>query len=112
MLLINELTDDFKQKHTITLPNGKQTELTLEFKPQQIGWFMTLTYEDFTVTGYRVTTNPNFIRQFKNLVPFGLACFVEENQEPMFQEDFSSGRAKLYILTEDEVGELEGIIGG
>ncbi len=112
MLLINELTDDFKQKHSIILPNGRTADLILEFKPQQTGWFMSLTYLEFTVTGYRVTCSPNFTRQFKNLIPFGIACFVDQNQEPMFQEDFSSGRAKLYLLTSEEVAALEAFIGG
>lgn len=107
MLLIQGISYQPKQKQTLTLPNGKIATMYLEFKPQQTGWFLGLDYEDFSLRNFRIVTGENIFRQFKNLLPFGLACITDDNQEPMFQEDIYSGRAKLYILTLSDVAEVE-----
>ncbi len=113
MLLIQGLTNDAKQKMNLILPsNGKKVEVHLEFKPQQVGWFLSFTYETFSCSGLRICSSPNVLRQYKNLIPFGLACFVEADQEPMFQTDWSSARANLYLLTTEEVQNLEDVING
>lgn len=72
----------------------------------QYGWFITeLLYPDFTLRGLRITNSPNMLYQWRNLIPFGLACFSAGNREPSLQDDFVSGASKLYILSEEEVAE-------
>lgn len=113
MLQITQLTANARQQQTIILPNGKNISVTLYYVPMQLGWFITnLSYSgsEFEINGLRVTTNPNMLYQFKNQIPFGLACFTDGNQEPTQQEDFVSGRSKLYILTEEEVEEYTDIL--
>ncbi len=112
MYLISGITDAPKQEQTLILPNDQQATLYLEFKPQQTGWFMTLTYGAFVVRNMRVVNSPNILRQFKNLIPFGFGCFLDDKQEPLFVGDFQSERAKLYILDEAEVGEFEDYLSG
>ena len=94
------------QKQRLILPNGDPIILTIRFSPLQYGWFITeLSYAptDFLIKGARVTTTPNMLHQQRNLVPFGLGCFTKDNQEPTQIEDFSSGYAQLYLLSEEEV---------
>lgn len=43
--------------------------------------------------------------QFKNQIPFGIACYSTNNREPSLQEDFSSGTSQLFILDQAEVKE-------
>lgn len=113
MLRINELTDEFKQKHTLVLPDGTSFTMIIEYKPLQTGWFITsLTYGEFQIYNLRVVTSPNMLHQYRNQIPFGLACFVQEDQEPMLQQDFSSSRAKAYVLTEEEVDLYEDFLSG
>lgn len=113
MLLIQEFSNEPKQQHTLVLPDGSRFTVNFEFKPQQTGWFITeLTYGSFILRNLRITTNPNILHQFKNLLPFGLGCYVQDNQEAVLPEDFSSGRAKLYVLTRDEVELYEEILSG
>ncbi len=77
----------------------------------QYGWFIrSLVYKGVTINGARITNNPNFLRQFKNQIPFGMACFTEEEREPTLIEDFSSESSKLYILTEAEVDQYENFL--
>ena len=113
MNLIQNLTDDFKQDQNLILPDGTTMSMSIEYKPQQLGWFITqLIYQTFEVDNIRICTSPNILRQFKNLIPFGLACFTTGNAEPTTQEDFLSGRSQLYLLTSDEVIQFEHILTG
>lgn len=104
MLQIQNITTDGTQKQSFVLPDGSSLELVMYFSSLQQGWFIkSLKYNDFELNGMRITVNPNMLFQWKNLLPFGLACFSVGNREPSQQEDFSSGAATLYILTVDEV---------
>jgi hypothetical protein len=104
MIQITNITADARQQLRIRLPDNSIVVMHLEYKPQQLGWFITnLTWNTFTLNGRRITTSPNMLHQFKNLISFGLACFTTDNEEPMLQQDFSSGRASLYILSAAEV---------
>lgn len=104
MLLIQQLTSDPLQSQNLVLPDGSQLTLTIYFSPMQLGWFITsLIYGAFTLNGLRITNSPDMLYQFKNEIPFGLACFTKGNREPSQQQDFSSGASSLYILTSAEV---------
>jgi hypothetical protein len=101
---IQNLTGDSRQKQTLVLPDQTFIEMEIYFVPMQLGWFITeLTYQSFVLNGLRITNQPNLLYQFRNKLPFGLACFSSAQREPSQQEDFLSGASKLYILTEAEV---------
>ena len=114
MKLITQITSDPKQKLVVLLDDGTQFELKIEFKPQQFGWFITsLVYGDvLTITGMRICVTPNLLRQFKNQISFGLACYSTASREPTLQEDFSSGAAQLFLLSEAEVQQFEDYLSG
>jgi len=104
MYLIQQITTDPTQTQTLILPNGSAANLTISYAPQQYAWFiLSLTYKTFTVKGMQITANPNLLNQWRNSIPFGLGCFVVGNREPTQQQDFSSGAAQLYILSQTEV---------
>lgn len=115
MYLIEGISKYTYQKQRLILPNGDPIFLTIQFKPQQYGWFITeLTYDqtNFALRGARIVVSPNLLFQYKNKIPFGIACFTKNNQEPTQQEDFSSGFAQLQILSEEEVRLLAEYISG
>lgn len=104
MLLIQTLTASALQTQNIVLPNGSTFSLTLKYIEMQYGWFIqSLTYNDFQLNGVRVTNIPNILYQWKNTLPFGLACFSIADREPTQLEDFASKASQLFVLTEDEV---------
>lgn len=104
MFIIQQITTDSDQKQTLILSDGTQILIELYFSPMQYGWFITsLTYGDFVLQGLRITNSPNMLQQFKNQIPFGLACFSTNNREPSQQDDFASGNSELYILSAAEV---------
>jgi hypothetical protein len=110
---LTQVTSDNLQKQSIILDDGTLFDLTLQFVPMQFGWFIqSLVYGEFTLQGFRVSTSPNMLRQYKNKLPFGLACFTKDNGEPTQQQDFSSGYATLYLLSAAEVALYEEILSG
>lgn len=111
MLLIQQITANPLQSQNLVLDDGTIVQLTLYFRPIQQGWFVNqLVHGTFILNGLRITNSPNMLRQWKNLIPFGLACFSAANREPSLQQDFSSGASKLYILTEAEVLQYEAFL--
>lgn len=113
MLQIQQVTNDTRQRQTLVLPDGTSLSIEIYFIPMQYGWFIQeVTYQDFKVNGLRITNNLNILRQFKNQIPFGLACISVNEREPMLQEDFASGASKLYILTAEEVEAYEDYLRG
>lgn len=104
MLLIKQITTDPLQQQSVVLPNGQQVLIQLYFRPMQFGWFFNLIqYSDFTLKGLRITNSPNMLYQWRNKIPFGIACYSTELREPQLQQDFASNNSKLYLLTAAEV---------
>lgn len=113
MLRIEQITANPFQKQRLQLPNGEIVTMVMNFKPLQLGWFITeLTYLDFVIHGLRIVNTPNMLFQWRNEIPFGLGCFSTANREPTFQEDFSSKASILYILTADEVVAYGDLLSG
>jgi hypothetical protein len=113
MLIVDRITDDPKQKMTVTLPDGSEATLRLEYKPNQLGWFIVeLTRGAFSIKGARIVASPNLLDQQRNLINFGLCCLTTDGHDPMLLEDFSSGRATLYILTQAEVQQYARFLSG
>lgn len=105
MFAIQQITNDALQEQTLLLPsNGAPIVLTLNYVPLQYMWLIKrITYGDFVAENIRICVSPNMLYQFKNLIPFGIACYSQASREPTLQQDFISGAAKLYLLTEEEV---------
>lgn len=113
MLKINQITADAKQKHTLVLDDGSNLILRLYFSDLQQSWFIEeLSYEDITINCMRIGCSFNLLNQFKNKLPFGLACLAKNQREPTLQEDFLSGNAELFILTEEEVQQYSEFLSG
>lgn len=107
MRLINEITSEPKQNHTFALEDGTEIKIQFNYWENQSGWFMTFTWGEKTFSNRRIVTSPNMLRQFRDLIPFGFACIVEEKGEPIFKDDFETGRAKFYLLNSDDVQSVE-----
>jgi hypothetical protein len=112
MLQVQQITTDASQTQTLILQDGSQLQLSLYYSEQQYGWFFDMTYgSTFILDGIRMTVNPNILRQWKNLIPFGMACFATTSpREPTQIADFASGLFQVFILTADDVEAYETFI--
>lgn len=113
MLTVQGWLQNSCQNQILILPDGTNIDLTINYIPQQYGWFIqSLVYQDFILTNVRIVTSPNILQQFKNQIPFGLSCFTVDGLDPTQQEDMNSGYATLFILSQDEVDEYQDILDG
>lgn len=113
MNIVQQITADALQKQTLILADGSSLSLTLYFRPMQFGWYIqNITYGTFQINGMRITTSPNMLNQYRNQIPFGIACYTDQNREPTQQQDFSSGAAKLYILSQAECTQYAELLSG
>lgn len=104
---INSITSQPKQRMSLVLENNETVDFYLYYLPRQFGWFYNFTYKDFTVNCSRATLSPNALRQFKNIIPFGIAFTSNSFIEPFDIDDFSSGRVNMYVLNSDDVKQIE-----
>jgi hypothetical protein len=109
MQILTDISQDASQKHTVIIDNGQEVVIALRYNPTQQGWYADIAYEtgSFELKGIRVCTSPNLLRQWKNIIPFGIEVSCEKDYEPVFLEDFVVGRCSLAILTAQEVKAVE-----
>lgn len=110
MKQIVSLSDDPKQKLNFVLETGEKIVLDFVFVNSQKGWFLSIEYGSFVIRNRRIVTSPNMIRAFRNILPFGIACITTDKQEPIYKDDFLSGRATLYVLNETDVEYVENTV--
>lgn len=107
MRQITSLTNSPKQRMTLVLENNDAVDFSLYYLPRQQSWFYNFTYKNLTVNGSRVVLTPNTLRQFKHIIPFGIAFLSDDNVEPFSLEDFANGRVGMYILNSEDVKLIE-----
>jgi hypothetical protein len=111
MTEITGLTADANQSQNLILPDGSSAPLTLTYMDNQQGWFISLSYPGWSgCTNRRLVVNPNMLRAFRSIIPFGLALSTTDGYEPIFITDFISGRASLFLLNADDVQNYENIL--
>ena len=107
MLYINKITADPSQSLILTGIRGLQINMTLRFMPRIAAWQMGIAYGDFSAQGIAVVTSLNMLRQFKNNIPFGIACVRTDGLDPNAVDDFAAQTANLYLLDADDVQVIE-----
>lgn len=111
MKQITAISDDPKQSMNVVLDDGTKVLLSLEYISSQKGWFMSFSYGSvLTVNGYRIVTSPNMLRKFRDVIPFGIACKTNDDLDPLYKDDFSTGRSVLYVLNPSDVSYVENTI--
>lgn len=107
MKQIVELTADPHQKHTIIQENGESFTLELNYYPSQEAWYYNITKGSFIANGNRIVLSPNTLRTYRNNINFGLGILASDRVEPFQIDDFSEQRVQMFLLTADEVEEVE-----
>lgn len=107
MRYINKLSNASYQKTFLTGNQGQRITLTVRYMPSQRLWLMDVLYDSFSAYGLVLVNGVNLLRNYKNLIPFGLACGTPDLLDPYNIGDFASGYARLYLLTNDEKNQIE-----
>lgn len=109
---IVSLTNNPRQSFYVPIDGGDIAQFKLYYYASQKSWFFDLSYGNLKTNGNRVVLTPNALRNLKNIIPFGIAFITDGDVEPFDIEDFASGRVGMYVLTHDEVLEIESTIYG
>ena len=111
MQQVTGISSNPAQVLNLTADDGSAVTITLEFRPQQSGWFFDLLWNGTNpateIDGLRLTVFPNILRQWKNLLSFGLACITQDGREPMTVDAFETGYATLVFLSAADVAQVE-----
>jgi hypothetical protein len=108
MKRIHGITDSEDQNMRLVLEDKSRASLTLRYLERQVGWFFDLKYGDgFVLTGVRLVSSPNVLRQWRWILPFGLAVWTKDKGEPMRKADFLNGTVELYLLEGDDLSLFE-----
>lgn len=109
MRQITTLNDSFKQQFRFTIDGYDSAEVYLEFKPQQYAWFMNLTWgEAFLLYQTRVVVSPNLLRQFKNIIPFGILIVGPDAIDPYSNDAWLNGWQFL-VLDQSDFEDVEAL---
>lgn len=92
-----------KQQLSFVVEDGSQVALYLEYRPQQLGWFANLSWRDWELNGLRVVSSPNILRQWQNVIPFGLAIITAKDADPLNVTDFADATSTMIFLSAGDV---------
>lgn len=104
---IDNLSNIANQETQVILEDGSIVQLNLIYLPAAERWTINVSRDDFAVNGIMISDHPNFMREWRRIIPFGLSCTTIDGTDPVFIDDFSTGRAVLYILTAADVALIE-----
>lgn len=107
MQQIDNLSDDADQLLTMTLTDVSDVQLEFIYLPAIQRWSMNLSHPNLTLHGFNLGVGPNVLRQWRELIPFGMAILSTDGLDPVDISDFANGRITVNILTPDEVALVE-----
>ena len=111
MIQISSLTADAKQQFNMVVPGYDNAIMYMEYKPQQNGWFLSISWGTFACNNERMSTGLNLLRQWKNIIPFGLLISTSGVGDPIFINSWVTSH-NLYSLDIHDMAEIEGYYAG
>lgn len=107
MLLINNITNDAHQLFTLVGIPGIQITMTLDYNPRTTQWILGVNDGTTSIQGLAITSAPNMLRQWKNIISYGIMCFRADGLDPYQLNDFADLVANLYLLDAADVAQVE-----
>jgi hypothetical protein len=109
---IDTISDDANQLIQVALDDGSAVQLTLIYGAAIERWQISVLATSLEVDGLILCTFGNILRPWISLINFGIACTSIDGGDPVFIDDFSTGRCSLFVLNQDDVAAVEAAIGG
>lgn len=107
MQVITSLTSHPNQMHRLVLENNETADFHLYYSARMQSWFYDIDYKKLTINGIKVVLTPNSLRQYRNIIPFGISFMTDSEVEPFERECFTSGRVQMGILNAEEIKQVE-----
>ena len=107
MQQITNLSDEADQLTRVVLDDGSVVTFEIFYLPTIERWAFNFSHPDLTVNNLIMCAGPNILRDFRNVISFGLGCYTTDGADPFYIEDFASGRVTLFVLNASEVAFFE-----
>lgn len=107
MKKIVTLSNDSKQVFKWAIDGYDAAEISVEFKQSQNAWFYSILWGDFQVKNGKVVTGLNLLRQYRNLIPFGILVYHPEMLDPMTIDDWTVNGYEFYMLDATDLDLVE-----
>lgn len=107
MQQLNTLTDDADQVLTMSLPDGSVLKMEFIYRAGVQRWVVNISHPLLALNGFNLALGPNVLRAWRNLISFGMLITAVDQVDPVQISDFLTGRVGVYILTADEVAQVE-----
>ena len=114
MNIVTGITSAGSQTMLVNLEDGSAFTLNLFYRPNQNGWFYDIIWPGsttlpvpFNCYGLRLMTSPNNLRQWRNLIDFGLLVTTPDNSDPSTQTAFIDGTATVVLLNSADLLAIE-----
>jgi hypothetical protein len=109
--IIDNLTNNPNQTSTVVLSDGTTVEFNFRFMDtaSPAFWVFDVVYDTlgFEVNNINLSTHPNILRQWKNILPFGLLVNSSDGLDPLDINDFINGRITLVLLDKTGIAAVE-----
>ena len=97
MRKISSLTADPRQTFNAVISGYASAVIVIEYRDLQYGWFISVQWGSFVLNNERVSNSPNLLRQFQNLLPFGIMISGKNDVDPMLIDSWVTTN-DLYIV--------------
>jgi hypothetical protein len=103
--LLGNFTDAAHQRHTI-LFSEFEIIFTIRFFPLIQMWSFDCEYKDFNVYGQKLSCGTTHIKELNQPFDFVVTDNQQAGLDPMFADDFSSGRCSIYLLEPEDMRDI------
>lgn len=98
MFALNNLTAAGNQTTTAILADGSSVILTFNYRAAIQRWTVDVMRGFFIAKGLGLSTHPNLLRSWRNIIPFGIQIETADGTDPFMADDLQSGRVTINIL--------------
>jgi hypothetical protein len=91
MRQITAISNEYKQTFKFPISGYDSVQFTLEFKPNQYSWFMSIVWGTFILNNDHIAVSNNLLAQFKNIIPFGVSVYGPDYVDPFSVDAWISG---------------------
>jgi len=97
MFAITNLTTSGNQTSIALLADGSSVTLTFIYRPAIQRWTVDVTRGDFSAKGIGLSTHPNLLRSWRNVIPFGLQVVTVDGTDPFMADDLTGTPPRVII---------------
>lgn len=104
--IVNNLTAAAVQTSIALLADGSSVTLTFRYRPAIQRWTVDVERGSFVAKGIGLSTNPNLLRLWRKVIPFGLAVSTADGTDPFMADDLAGPTPRVTVTMLDNTGTL------